>query len=125
MHDSYTHEGSEGRATASSGPTQPLPSQSEWHGALENGPVPPMAGPAEELAEPEWHDALEAGEVDPVPPMAGSAEDLLEPKWHDALENLEVSPFPFGDAPIPPLEINNFFEGWSDWLLEWFEDMVS
>ena len=57
--------------------------------------------------------------------MVGPAEDLLEPEWHDALENMEVSPFPFDEAPIPPLEFNNLFEGWSEWLIEWFEDMVS
>ena len=105
---------------------QPVPSP-EWHDALENqevGPVSAMAGPAEELAEPEWHDALENQEVGPVPPMVGPAEDLVEPEWHDALENLEVDPFPFGDPSIlPSLQLS--FEGWSDWLLEWFEDMVS
>ena len=92
---------------------------------LENDPVLPMAGPGEESAESEWHDALESPEVNPVPPLPGTAEEILKPEWHDALENLEVSSFQSGDVPIPPLQIHDLFEGWSEWLLEWFEDMVA
>ena len=92
---------------------------------LENDPVPPTADPGEESAESEWYDALESPEVDSIPTLPGPAEEISELEWHDALENLEVSSFPFGDAPIPPPQIHDLFEGWSEWLLEWFEDMVS